>query len=122
MRNQLRLERARDMRRELTTPERLLWNALRAGRLEGAKFRRQVVMGRYIVDFACRSPSMLVIEVDGDTHSEQKQYDTTRSEFLGSRGYRVIRFTNSDVTTNLDGVLLTIQEALQTPPLPDPLP
>ena len=110
------------MRRELTGPELKLWLELRAKRFEGAKFRRQVVIGYYIVDFACRSPRMLVVEVDGDTHAERRAYDETRSRFLEQRGYRVIRFTNSDVMTNLDGVLFAIAAALATPPLPNPLP
>ena len=122
MRDPELIERARAMRRELTVPERKLWHALRAGRLDGAKFRRQVVIGRYIADFACRQPCMLAVEVDGDTHAEQEDYDQARTRFLSECGYRVMRFTNTEVMTNLDGVLLTIQKTLQTPPLPDPLP
>jgi len=106
------------MRRELTGPERRLWHALRAKRFEGAKFRRQVVIDRYIADFACRIPKMLIIEVDGDTHAGQAAYDKARTEFLRKQGYDVMRFTNLEVMGNLDGVLVTIQEALRTPPLP----
>ena len=122
MRDQVLLERARRMRRELTAPERRLWYALRAKRLDGAKFRRQVVIGPYIADFACRLPKMLVVEVDGETHASQAAYDYARSIYLKERGYEVMRFTNLDVMTNLDGVLSTILQGLQTPPLPDPLP
>jgi very-short-patch-repair endonuclease len=103
------------MRRELTEPERRLWHALRAGRLEGAKFRRQVVIGPYIADFACRTPKMLVIEVDGESHAEAAAYDHRRSHELKTRGYETIRFPNHDVMSNLDGVLLTIQKALGVP-------
>jgi very-short-patch-repair endonuclease len=110
------------MRRELTEPERRLWNVLRAKRFDGAGFRRQVVIGNAIADFACRRPNMLVVEVDGESHAEQREYDQRRTAELEKRGYRVMRFTNSEVMTNLDGVLLTIQRALQTPPLPGPLP
>jgi very-short-patch-repair endonuclease len=99
-----------------------LWLELRARRFDGAKFRRQVVVGRYIVDFACRTPIMLVVEVDGDTHAGREKQDATRTAFLESRGYRVLRFTNTEVMSNLDGVLLTITEMLQPPPLPNPLP
>jgi very-short-patch-repair endonuclease len=106
------------MRRELTAPERRLWYALRAKRLDGAKFRRQVVIGPYIADFACRLPKMVIVEVDGETHGERGTYDRERSIYLNERGYEVMRFTNSDVMTNLDGVLLTIQRVLQCPPLP----
>jgi very-short-patch-repair endonuclease len=115
MRDQNLLTRAKTMRRELTAPERTLWHALRAGRLSGAKFRRQVVIGRYIADFACRIPRMLVIEVDGDTHPGHEAYDATRTQYLRAGGYEVIRFTNADVTHNLDGVLMTIAATLALP-------
>ena len=110
------------MRRELTGPELKLWLELRAKRFENAKFRRQVVIGHYIADFACRTPKMLIVEVDGDTHAERGAYDAARTRFLEARGYQVIRFNNSDVMTNLDGVMFRIAEALATPPLPNPLP
>ena len=106
------------MRRDMPAPERKLWFALRARRLDGAKFRRQVVIGRYIVDFACRSPTMLVVEVDGETHAETHSYDAKRTKALEAGGYRVVRFTNDEVMTNLGGVLHAIGEALKTPPLP----
>ena len=106
------------MRREQTVPEQRLWFALRAQRLEGAKFRRQVVIGRYIADFACRTPAKLVVEVDGETHCVRAAYDEERSSFLRSQGYQVIRFLNSDVMTNLDGVLAAIGMALRSSPLP----
>ena len=117
MRNRVLTERAKAMRRELTGPELKLWLELRARRFEGAKFRRQVVIGPYVADFACRSPIMLVVEVDGDTHGESLGYDARRTRFLEERGYRVIRFMNMEVATNLEGVLETIAEALATPPL-----
>jgi very-short-patch-repair endonuclease len=106
---------AKDLRTNQTPLELKLWYALRARRFEGAKFRRQVVIGRYIVDFACRIPCMLVIEVDGDTHGVQRGYDEQRTRFLESRGYRVLRFTNAEVGTNLDGVLTMIAEAVRSP-------
>ncbi|HYN45362.1 MAG TPA: endonuclease domain-containing protein, partial [Allosphingosinicella sp.] len=79
------------------------------------KFRRQVVVGSYIVDFACRTPRMVVIEVDGDTHASSADYDAARSRFLETKGYRVIRFTNSDIMTNLDGVLQALEQVLRLP-------
>ena len=106
------------MRREPTPFERKLWLALRAKRFNGAKFRQQVVIDRYIVDFACRIPRMLVIEVDGDTHAIQSDYDARRTAFLEAHGYEVLRFTNSDVATNLEGVLMTIADALNLSPSP----
>ena len=117
MRDQTLLEHAKEMRRELTEPERRLWNALRAGRLDGAKFRRQVVVGRHIADFACRTPKMMVVEMDGETHGARCAYDEERTAELEKRGYEVMRFTNSDVMTNLEGVLIAIEGALEGLPL-----
>ena len=114
-RDRILLERAKAMRREPTPFEAKLWHALRAKRFNGAKFRQQAVIGRYIVDFACRIPCMLVVEIDGDTHGERQAYDTARTKFLERRGYRVLRFTNLDVGSNLDGVLMTIADALELP-------
>jgi very-short-patch-repair endonuclease len=106
------------MRRELTAPESMLWLELRAKRFAGAKFRRQVVIGSYIADFACRTPKMLIVEVDGETHAERGAYDEGRSQYLEGRGYRVLRFTNVEVMSNIDGVLYAIAEALGDSPFP----
>jgi very-short-patch-repair endonuclease len=106
------------MRRNPTPFERKLWFALRAKRFAGAKFRQQQVIGRYIVDFACRLPCMLVIEVDGDSHAAQSDYDARRDVTLAASGYQVLRFTNADVGGNLDNVLTTIAQALNSPSLP----
>ena len=114
-RDQILLDRARKLRREMTPLEAKLWHALRAKRFNGAKFRKQNVIGRYIVDFACRIPRMLVIEVDGDSHASQASYDARRTTFLEDRGYRVLRFTNRDIGSNLEGVLLSIEDALRLP-------
>ena len=103
------------MRRQPSPFEQKLWLALRAKRLSGAKFRRQQVIGPYIADFACRIPTMLVIEVDGDTHAGQEAYDRERTAELERRGYRVLRFANRDVGDNLEGVLMTIADALRLP-------
>ena len=116
-RDQELIKRAKQMRREPTPLEQKLWFALRAKRFAGAKFRRQVVIGRYIVDFACRIPKMMVIEVDGETHASQLTYDARRDEELRTRGYEVLRFTNLDVGQNLEGVLTVIAEALKPSPL-----
>jgi very-short-patch-repair endonuclease len=114
-RNALLIERARAMRREPSPFEHKLWLALRAGRLGGVKFRRQNVIGPYIADFACRIPMMLVIEVDGDTHGSSAAKDAARTRYLESRGYRVVRFSNHDVGSNLEGVLMAIADVLQLP-------
>jgi very-short-patch-repair endonuclease len=102
--------RAKDLRKRLTEPERRLWYRLRANRL-GVKFQKQAVLAPYIADFVARA-ERLVIEIDGDTHGETAAYDAARTRMLEARGYRVIRFTNADVMTNLDGVLRAILMAL----------
>ena len=117
MRDPRLTEYAKSMRKQLTEPEQRLWLALRAKRFGHTKFRRQKVIGHYIVDFACRDP-MLVIELDGDTHAGREAYDRERTLFLENQGYRVIRFINSDVMGNLDGVLAALDEVIHTPPLP----
>jgi very-short-patch-repair endonuclease len=115
VRDQTLLKHAKRLRTEQTPLELKLWYALRAKRFQGAKFRRQVVIGRYIVDFACRLPRMLIVEVDGDTHASQQGYDGRRSAFLEHEGYHVLRFTNREVGTNLEGVLMVIAGALDSP-------
>jgi very-short-patch-repair endonuclease len=104
---------AKQLRANLTEPERRLWYNLRANRL-GVKFQRQVVLAPYVADFASRS-HRLVVEIDGDTHAEREAYDAARTRALEQRGYRVIRFTNTDVMTNLDEVLNAILIALESP-------
>ncbi|WP_125955169.1 endonuclease domain-containing protein [Novosphingobium sp. MD-1] len=106
--------RARELRREMTEPERRLWQIVRAGRL-GFKFQRQVVLAPYIADFAARS-ERLVIEIDGETHGSDIAYDARRTADLEARGYRVLRFTNADVMTNPEGVARTILMALGRDP------
>jgi very-short-patch-repair endonuclease len=103
-------ERARALRRDDTNAEARLWNALRARRLGGWKWRRQVPTGPFILDFCCVEAG-LVVELDGGKHSEQVAYDARRTEYLERLGLRVIRFWNSDVLTNRDGVCLTILDA-----------
>ncbi|AMG74647.1 DNA methyltransferase [Sphingopyxis granuli] len=116
MRDRKLIEFAKQMRREQTEPETRLWLELRAARFQGIKFRRQKVIGPYIADFSSREP-MLVIEIDGDTHAGQEAYDRARTAYFEEQGYRVIRFTNRDVLTNMDGVLEQLASFL-TPPLP----
>ena len=117
MRERALIERARGMRIAATEPEQRMWLALRAKRFAEVKFRRQKVIGPYIVDFASRDP-MLVIEIDGDTHADCEKRDAVRSAYLTAHGYEVIRFTNMDVMSNLDGVLETLGRHLRTAPLP----
>jgi very-short-patch-repair endonuclease len=112
------LDRARAMRSNMPQPERKLSTALRAKRFEQTKFTRQVVIGPYIADFACRSRKL---KLDGATHTDASR-DANRTVHLERHGYRVIRFWNNDVMTNLEGVLSVISAALASPPLPNPLP
>ncbi|MEK9155103.1 MAG: endonuclease domain-containing protein [Patescibacteria group bacterium] len=106
------LDRRRQLRRDMTGPERILWNALRAGQI-GAKFRRQVGISGYIADFYCPK-ARLVIEVDGDSHFEEaaRAYDAERDAFMAALGLRVLKITNEEVTKNIDGVLERITESI----------
>lgn len=126
MRNPILLERARWMRANPTPAELRLWHALRARRFEHYKFRRQVVIDRYIVDFSCRTPLMLIIEVDGDSHDYQGQYDARRTRDLEALGYRIFRFANDDVLHHLEGVLVQLSVLIAPSPglapLDHPLP
>ncbi len=108
--------RARAMRHQPTEAEEALWQALRGGRV-GAKFRRQHVIDRYIVDLVCIG-KWLVVEADGADHRtpDQTSYDQGRSELLAERGYRVLRFPNARVLTDLPGVLAEIEAALRQAP------
>ena len=124
MRDANSLKYAQKMRKEMPEPEQKLWLKLRAARFRGIKFRRQKVIGKYIADFASNEPK-LVIEVDGDTHAGSESYDSTRTHFLKTQGYTVIRFSNFDVVGNMDGVLERLDEivdGLVTPPPPTPSP
>ncbi len=105
------VSRARHLRRQQTPAEGRLWRALRDRRLEGHKFRRQHPIGPCVVDFLCQADH-LVIEIDGDSHAEQEQYDQMRTEWLAKEGYRLVRFSNSDVMHRLEGVVEAILEEL----------
>jgi very-short-patch-repair endonuclease len=96
--------RAKELRGEMTPAECKLWSRLRAGRLEGFHFRRQQVIEPYIVDFYCHQAA-LVVEVDGSVHLEQQAYDQQRERDLQLSGLRVVRFLNTDVNQNFEGVL-----------------
>ncbi|MCK1638694.1 endonuclease domain-containing protein [Bradyrhizobium sp. 157] len=102
-------DRAKRLRREMTRAETLLWRHLKAKRLAGFGFRRQVPMGSYIADFAAHS-CKLVVELDGESHDfvERLRHDERRDRWFEVRGYRVLRFTNDEVLKNLEGVVLAI--------------
>ena len=107
--------RAKSMRRALTEPERRLWWALRHRLpLEATHFRRQVVIGEAIADFACVT-SRFVVEVDGDQHGADAalRYDAARTKRLEAEGWRVLRFSNAQVLRAMDEVLDTILAAIE---------
>lgn len=110
------INRARTLRRGGTDAEKLLWSHLRNRQIEGAKFRRQVPVGRYIADFLCVE-AMLIVEADGGQHSEEA--DAVRTAALEAAGYKVIRFWNYEILGNTEGVLEGIrQELLRRTPHP----
>ncbi|MFM8425847.1 MAG: endonuclease domain-containing protein, partial [Chloroflexota bacterium] len=94
-----KLQRAKELRREMTPAEKILWEELRANKL-GVHFRRQQVIQGFIVDFYCHKAG-LVIEVDGDIHDLQKEEDERREKVLSALGLRVVRFRNDEVVGNL---------------------
>jgi very-short-patch-repair endonuclease len=107
------LVKATRLRREMTDAEGKLWSVLRDRQLGGAKFRRQQPIGPFIVDFVCQE-RRLIIEADGGQHAECAT-DHRRNVFLESKGYRVLRFWNNDILTNLDGIAQVIAAALSSP-------
>ena len=116
--NQL-LKNAKSLRSNQTDAEKKLWYQLRASRFQNLKFKRQKLIGNYIVDFVCLEQK-LIIELDGGQHAEQIEYDKTRTNFLESEGYEVLRFWNNQVLHELEGVLEVIR--IKTTLSPTPLP
>lgn len=108
MRNRL-IPLARKLRKKMTDAEFKLWCHIRNNQL-GVKFRRQFTIDDYIVDFCCLE-SRLVIEIDGGKHADLKT-DRLRDEYLRSQGFKVLRFWNSDVLQNIEGVLSEIQKEI----------
>jgi very-short-patch-repair endonuclease len=108
---------ARMLRRNATAAEKKLWYRIRASQLGGFQFRRQFPIGEFIVDFCCRE-RRLVIERDGSQHADPigVANDQERTRLISGRGYRVIRFWNEDIITNLDGVLEQVFAELGQPP------
>ena len=112
---QATINRARELRSNLTDAEKILWRHLRLRQVNGYKFRRQRPVGPYIVDFICLEKK-LIVELDGGQHAAQKQYDARRDSWLISHGFDVLRFWNHDVLTNTDSVKEAIFRALNGPP------
>jgi very-short-patch-repair endonuclease len=105
---------ARALRKNATPAERVLWQQLRLLKVEGRHFRRQVSISRYVADFACYYPK-LVIELDGGQHAESAAADNERSAELSKHGYKVVRFWNVDVFEALEGVVDRIRHEVHLP-------
>ena len=112
------LDRAKRMRADPTEAKRRIWSILRSHRLAGFKFKRQQILGRYIVEFV-NFERRLIVEADGSQHAENA-YDIDRDEWLGSQGFKVVRFWNNEALADTNAVADSIWHALHdaTPPLP----
>lgn len=104
---------AKRLRHNQTEAEKLVWDGLRNRRCGGHKFRRQVMIDRYVVDFICVAKKVIV-EIDGPTHDGREDYDAERTLHLENRGYHVIRFTNDDVYDDVGAVLEAIFDCLSS--------
>jgi very-short-patch-repair endonuclease len=104
------VQRAKKLRRDMTDAERKLWLRLNVRQL-GCKFRKQVPFDPYIADFACLE-HRLIVELDGGQHDENRAKDERRTRYLEALGYRVLRFWNTDVMRNVDGVVEAIARAV----------
>lgn len=111
--------KARTLRKRPTDAESALWRQLRLRQIEGYKFRRQHPIGPYIVDFVCLERK-LIVEVDGGQHALQVQKDSERTAWLESVGYRVVRFWDHEVLTELESVKEAIRRSLTPPPQSSP--
>lgn len=108
--------RRKTLRKNATPQEAILWSRFRREQL-GFKFSRQHGIGNFIVDFYC-AEARLVIEIDGGQHIDCEKYDRERTDYLTKMGYKVIRFWNNEVNTDIDEVVMRIMEELNTTPLP----
>ena len=115
--------RARELRKNMTGAEKILWAALRRKQIEGVRFRRQFPLGNYFADFVCLS-AKLIVEVDGETHIEpaQKTYDRRRTLWLNGKGFRVLHVWNDEVYRDLEVVLAMIANDVRSRTLPLPPP
>jgi very-short-patch-repair endonuclease len=105
-----KVQRSKDLRREMTPEERMLWESLRRNQLKGLHFRRQQVIDGFIVDFYCHAVG-LVVEIDGKSHDHKQAYDAERDKVLAQRGLRILRIRNDEVRLDLAAVLKRIARA-----------
>ena len=104
---------AKDLRKNLTPAEKVLWHELQNKKLSGYKFRNQHPIYRYILDFYCHK-CLLAVEIDGDIHKFRKDYDEHRDKYIGSVGIKILHFTNEEIFNNLNFVLIKIQKNLES--------
>ena len=104
---------ARNLRKNSTIQERRLWNLLKNRQFHNLKFKRQQPIGDYIVDFI-RKEAKIIIEIDSGQHNEPEniEYDKSRTEYLNTLGYKVIRFWNNEIYENIEGVVLRLKEEI----------
>lgn len=110
--NKLLKQRSRDLRNNLTDAEQMLWQKLRNKQIKAHKFRRQFVLGNYIVDFICLD-KRLIVEVDGGQHMDNVDYDLQRDDWLKSQNFKVLRFWNNQVLNEIGSVLEVIVKNLE---------
>ncbi len=111
--------RSRELRQAATAEEQRLWQELRAHRSTALQFRRQQVIGLFIVDFYCHA-ARLIVEVDGGIHRIQRDEDRSRDEWLKTRGFRVLRVTNDDVMGKLSQTISVIASLVRARTTPSP--
>src|SRR5271157_6038826 len=117
--NRKRIEIRKQLRKAQTQEEKILWSKLRRNQTN-YKWKRQVSIGPYIADFYC-SKKLLVVELDGSQHLENKGYDKEREGYFLNLGIRTLRFWNNEINTNIGKVILKIEKELKIQPLPSPL-
>jgi very-short-patch-repair endonuclease len=115
------VDRARELRKQMTEAEMRLWSYLRTLKAQGFHFRKQAPIGQYVVDFCCHT-ARLVIEVDGGQHGlpDDEAKDAERTKWLEGRGYHIVRYWNNDVISNLAGIVVDIEARLPDTPTPIP--
>ena len=104
---------SRKNRVSMTLQEEMLWERISNKKFKGLKFRRQFPIGRYIVDFY-NHLNKLIVEIDGSIHNSQKEYDKNRDKYLESSGYTILRISNNEIETNIDGVVAKISSNIKS--------
>lgn len=107
------MDKSKQLRKQMTPEELRLWYLLRGRRFYGYKFRRQMPVGTYIVDFACFK-AKLIVELDGGQHQEKEAYDLRRTTLLNANGWDVLRFWNNEFRANEEEVMMVILQRLQS--------